>query len=757
MEKYDTYSIQPSGCQKIELHQNFRSRSETLEFTNDVFYKIMRKDLGNVTYDDAAALYPGAVYPADDGMRPELLLADASEELLEDAGLTDPVRLEAEVAAAKIRMLMRSQKVTDSSTGELRAVRYSDIVILLRSFGTYADTFLEVFEQKKIPAHASSKTGYFQTQEIQTILSLLRILDNPRQDIPLASVMRSPIGGFSDEELALLKAAGKNRSFHSCVLQPETSKLPEKLSEKINKFSDMLSRFRDLVPELPIHELLYRILEETGYAGYAAAMPGGARRKANIEMLLEKAIAYEQSSYRGLFHFIRYMDQLQKYEVDYGEADVVSENANAVRLMTIHKSKGLEFPVVFLCGTAKKFNRQDARSSMVIHPELGIGVDYIDPGLRVKSATLYKKAVARQIELENQGEELRVLYVALTRAKEKLIVTGTAKRLKETVAKLRLRGNSGRAAASFLERAKADCFLDWILPAVTAYGDKYPVSIWGVEDLILEETETQLTHAGGIGELLYQASLPDDEADAYVSRRLSWNYPYQPETTRKVKYSVSELKHRAMEAVFEEEELFECQETLIREEAQDSYVPRFAGGELEINRGALRGSAMHRALECLSIERLTDSGQPEEELDQEIARIVSEGLLTEDMEALLERGKLTAFYRSDLARRMKRASKCRELYREKPFVMGKKADEVEHDGSSTMVLIQGIIDAFFLEGDEIVLLDYKTDAVASEEELVKRYREQLELYQEALEKNLNKKVKEKLIYSFHFDKTIVVS
>lgn len=753
MEKYDSYTTEASACQKIELHQNFRSRREVLDFTNDIFYKIMQKDLGNVEYDDAAALYPGAAYPKDDTMQAELILADSEGELLEDAGLTDAIRLEAELVAARIRKLLREQKVTDKKTGELRNTKYSDIVILLRSFGKYADTFLEVFEQKGIPAHASSKTGYFKTQEIQTILSLLRILDNPRQDIPMAAVLRSPIGGFTDEELALLKSAGEKRAFHLCVLEPQEDDLPEELLNKLHVFLQKLNHFRDLVTELPIHELLSRILEETGYMYYVSAMPGGVRRKANIEMLLEKAIAYEQSSYRGLFHFIRYMDKLQKYEVDYGEADTVSENANAVRLMTIHKSKGLEFPIVFLCGISKKFNRQDARSGMVIHPELGVGVDYIDPVRRVRGATLYKKVVAKQIDLENQGEELRVLYVALTRAKEKLILTGTGKKIEETIEKLRIRVAKGRKVLPLLERTKANSFLDWILPAVIAYEDKYPIHVWDVGELVTEEAESQLEEAEGLGSLLYQVTQEDEESDAYVKERLSYRYPYQIETSRRTKYSVSELKHRSMDAMYEESDR---EASVSIENRQDTYVPKFAGGEQEVNQGALRGSAMHRAVECLPVERLAKSEQIEKELEEEIQRLLAEGRLTEEMEALLRRDKLIKFYQSELAFRMKQAAMQQKLYRERPFVMGKTADEIEQDGSETMVLIQGIIDAFFVEDGEIVLLDYKTDVVKSEEELVRRYKEQLDLYQQALERNLKKPVKEKLIYSFYFNKTLGV-
>lgn len=790
MEKYNTYTTEESSCQKIELRRNFRSRREVLALTNHIFYKIMKADLGNVAYEEDTALYPGAVFPDCEMMEAECIVADSSDELLDEAGLSDPVRLEAEIVAARIRQMMRKPyggfkgtpsgdpsmpygkiKVTDKSTGKLRDVKYSDIVILLRSFGTYADTFLEALEKNGIPVHATSRTGYFKALEIQTILSMLRVLDNPRQDIPLAAVLRSaisPAGEFSPEELAVIKAAGGKRPFHCCVLEPDPQ-LEAEVSEKLNRFLQKLSEYRELVTELPIHELLYRILDDTGYARYAAAMPKGAQRKANIEMLLEKAAAYEQTSYQGLFHFIRYMDKLQKYEVDYGEAELVSENADAVRIMTIHKSKGLEFPIVFLSGTAKQFNRMDGRNRLVIHPELGVAMDFIDPKLRVRGATLYKKAAAKQIELENQGEELRVLYVALTRAREKLIITGAAKDIRTKLNKFQMQYPEG-AEISFTRRAGANCFLDWILPAMLASGDGGQIQVWGAQELVVEEAKSQWADLAGAGELLYQASRVDEEADAYVREQLSYRYPNVLETNRRVKYSVSELKHRAIESVLEEEEQAELP---FPEEEMIPYIPQFAKIESEsdeaevlgtdiryggrkVNQGALRGSAMHRAAECLPVELLAGNSDLTTALETQLRRIVEDGRLTDEMCKLLQRKKLLSFYRSDLALRMKAAKERGELYIEQPFVMGRPADEIEGDGSDTMVLVQGIIDVFFIEDEEIVLMDYKTDFVTDAEELVKRYQKQLELYQTALEGNLGKRVKQKVLYSFCLNREIEV-
>ncbi len=759
MEKYHAYTADGEEKRKIELHKNFRSRNEVLHTANHIFFQIMKPDLGNVAYDDAAALYPGAAYPPCAGMQSELILADAGDELLQEAGLSDPIRLEAELVAARIRKMMREQTVTDSLSGELRPVRYADIVILLRSFTNYAEPFLEALEQKGIPAHATSKTGYFKAQEVATMLSVLRILDNPRQDIPLAAALRSPIGGFTDEELAVIKAAGGERPFCACVLDVSEGTLPEELYRKLERFLKELERYRALAGELSVYELLYRILQDTGYGGYAAAMPGGARREANLFMLLEKAAAYEKSSYHGLYHFIRYIDKLQKYEVDYGEAEVVGENADAVRIMTIHKSKGLEFPVVFVCGTAKKFNRMDVRSRMVIHPELGIGMDYMDPARRIRGATLCKRAVAKQIELENQGEELRVLYVALTRAKEKLIMTGAENGVTKRLGR--------KPDVSFLARATADSFLDWLIPAMTAAGDEALIRVWDAKELVEEEAKSQILETKGIGGLLYRASVSDQEADAYVEEQLSYRYPDMAETSRRTKYAVSELKSRLKAAVFEEEEpvfdgVEDVGETVGSKEQEEwedpdfvSYIPRFAGGESEVNQGVLRGSAMHRAVACLPVQILAGHPRLSEELVRQIGVITAKGRLSEEMSGLLAKRKLEAFYRSKLALRMKAAAERKELYLEQPFVMGRPAGELEGDGSNTTVLVQGIMDAFFIEDGEIVLVDYKTDAVDGEEMLLHRYQEQMDWYEKALLANTGRRVKEKILYSFYLGREIL--
>ena len=853
MKKYDSYSLEESTTQRIDLHKNFRSREEVLTCTNDIFYKIMARSLGNVEYDAEAALYPGASYPVSADFIPEILLADSNDELLEDTELTDKKTLEAKIVAEEIKHLMKTQPVTDKAAGTLRAARYSDIVILLRSLSGWADSLVEVLNENGIPAHTVSSTGYFSTVEVQTVLSMLRLLDNPRQDIPMAAVLRSPMAGLTDEELAVLRLEDGSVPFHEAVLelaeglyeedgQKEISDseadseadqkqgrnadgkkeddIETTAHRKLLKFYKKYRQLRQLVPDTPIHELIEIILRETGYGHYVAAMPAGSRRTANLNMLLEKAAAYEKTSYKGLFHFVRYIDELQKYDVDFGEADMVGENEDVVRIMSIHKSKGLEFPIVIVSGMGKNFNKQDTRSKMVLHPELGIGLDYMDGKKRIKSPTIAKKAIAKQINLENLGEELRVLYVALTRAKEKLILTGTLKDAPEKLEFFRqqaaLHAHSsgkmtGTTAIPYLTRESAAGYLDWVLPAVLSYGEKYPVRVVEAAELVLQEVENQGEQNEGLTERIEEIKAADTQLVGQLKQRFSQRYPYQTDILRKNKYSVSELKHRAMRERFEAEQeetvpafleepvtptipLFIQRQGIVEQEAQNK--AQDAGQEAEskaeqkiesntANRGALRGTAVHRVMECYDF---TSEKSVQEQMDA----MEKEEKITADMRTLVKERIVADFVSSETGKRMALAQRMGALYREKPFVMGFTEEELERYGfgagaqmieneaqtenaqqeimsenvsqenhmhEEDLTLIQGIIDVFWIEDDGITVLDYKTDRVDTAQELIDRYATQLKLYADALERvfaTRKLKVKEILIYSFRLEKLISI-
>lgn len=826
MKKYDSYSLEESTTQRIDLHKNFRSREEVLTCTNDIFYKIMARSLGNVEYDAEAALYPGASYPVSADFIPEILLADSNDELLEDTELTDKKTLEAKIVAEEIKHLMKTQPVTDKAAGTLRAAHYSDIVILLRSLSGWADSLVEVLNENGIPAHTVSSTGYFSTVEVQTVLSMLRLLDNPRQDIPMAAVLRSPMAGLTDEELAVLRLEDGSVPFHEAVLelaeglyeedgQKEISDseadseadqkqgrnadgkkeddIETTAHRKLLKFYKKYRQLRQLVPDTPIHELIEIILRETGYGHYVAAMPAGSRRTANLNMLLEKAAAYEKTSYKGLFHFVRYIDELQKYDVDFGEADMVGENEDVVRIMSIHKSKGLEFPIVIVSGMGKNFNKQDTRSKMVLHPELGIGLDYMDGKKRIKSPTIAKKAIAKQIDLENLGEELRVLYVALTRAKEKLILTGTLKDAPEKLEFFRQQAalyahSSDTTAIPYLTRESAAGYLDWILPAVLSYGDKYPVRIVEAAELVLDEVENQLEQNEDLTERIEEIEAADTQLVGQLKQRFLQRYPYQVDVLRKNKYSVSELKHRAMRERFEAEQ----EETVpaFLEEPVTPTIPLFIQREESVeqetpNRGALRGTAVHRVMECYDFAS-------EKSVHEQMEAMEKEEKITADMRALVKEQTVADFVSSETGKRMALAQRMGALYREKPFVMGFTEEELENYGfgagaqmienevqtenaqqeivlenvsrenhmhEEDLTLIQGIIDVFWIEDDGITVLDYKTDRVDTAQELIDRYATQLKLYADALERVFaarKMKVKEILIYSFRLEKLISI-
>lgn len=740
MDKYHRFSTEESSQQRIDLHRNFRSRWEVVEAVNDIFYPLMEKDLGNVAYDAEAALYAGAVYPDyenADCCKPELLLVPSQESGMERR------EQEAAAVAGRIRELVETQ--------EIPGITYKDIVLLLRSMSGWAETYQKVFEQEGIPLIVASKTGYFSATEVQTVLSLLRVLDNPYQDIPLAAVMKSYFGKFSSEELAQIRSEYPGMPFYQCVEQM----LP--VSEKIIAFQEMLQKFRQRIPYTPIHRLLQEILDETGYRNYVAALPAGEQRRANLDMLMEKAVAYEQTSYHGLFHFIRYIDRLMKYDVDYGEAEIVSEQENAVRLMSIHKSKGLEFPVVFVCGMGKQFNEQDLNSNMIFHPEFGIGLKWFDCEKRTKANTLIHQIFAMEAKKENLGEELRVLYVALTRAKEKLILAGTCKLPEEG----QYSGFSREEKVPFSTRYDAKSYWDWVIPVLGMENPDYRYVIWD-EARMQQEEQRKLQDTALEHRTLLEALQNVSETElAQLKETFSWEYAWKEEGAHKQKVSVSELKHRAMEERSESaEQTLNTAQPLFPDEIATPYVPRFVQ-EVKENAGALYGTMVHRFLECLDFAGLPDFADEKQGLyfvKQQIDALCSLGRMQEADAKRLNWKQLLGFLQSDTAKRMRAAAEQGALEREKPFVMSVPANLVWEDSRPEEdVLIQGIIDVFWEEADGIVLLDYKTDHVDNAQELGRRYKKQLELYADALSRFSDEKpVKEILIYSFALAETILL-
>lgn len=765
MEKYTCYSKVDSVRQRIDLHKNFRSRPEVLQSVNDLFFQIMGPDLGGVDYDEAAALYPGAVYPDYNQNHTCYLMIGRDKE-----SKLSVREQEAAVIAERIKKLIRDFQVTDKETGALRPVRYQDIVILLRTTSGWAEDFKRVFEKAGVPAYVASRTGYFQAPEVKEILQLLHVIDNPLQDIPMYGVLKSFFGDFNEEEIVRIRSSGKKSGFLYHQMkelalgqpQPEEKKKQE-LSKRMKEFLHMLSALREKSAYTPIHKLIQEILEETGYLYYVSAKPGGKQRQANVEMLLTRAAAFENTSYYGLFHFLRYVEQLEKYEVDYGEADILDENADVVRIMSIHKSKGLEFPVCFVAGLSKKFNMQDTTGRLIADMDMGVGVDFIDSDLRLQSKTLRKNAIALKLRLDSLGEELRVLYVAMTRAKEKLILTGVVPDCDKIKAELEANDEKPEKV-SFSRLSNAGSFMDFILPCLQEAEWVCP------EDIICSEIEDIIRITEGRKKLLL--SEPDRQLMKKLSEKLKRQYPYSYLSELYVKTTVSELKKAGMERLTEQS--IEAAEhdfgggsrtepafnrRLYEEPEVIPYIPSFVREQAGIS-GTDRGSAYHKIMELLDFKKLYHMIEHDStnmtllrEIEQQMENMEQTGKISGQWKNAVSMQKLVTFFQSSLAKRMLQAAAKGMLHKEQPFVLGLPASRLGTDFPDTeMILIQGIIDLFFEEDGMLIVADYKTDAVKEEKELIRRYQVQLDYYSEALFRLTGKEVSEKMIYSFALGK-----
>lgn len=784
---------------KIELSRNFRSRNEVVRAVNRVFHRVMRPMLGGIDYNEKVALHYG--YPKapeseeiDPRYQTELLLLEVSKETSEELFGAQMSKEEAEthMIAERIQRLHAD------------GVKYRDMVILLRSPGSWADTLVEILGADGVPAYCTSNEGYFDTVEVETVLALLDVIDNPQQDIPLAAVLHSPIYQFTDEELAELVAhfgslraalpqapeanasdaatdgaaamtgsgtGGDAPACHliatpgTCVEEGTASSasvenekkppLAPALQAKLDHFCAELARYRAMAHYLSIHELLYRIFDETGYDHYVSAMPAGRRRKANLDAMIDMALSFEKTSYKGLFDYIRYIEKLKKYDSDQGEATVFSDQDDLVRIMSIHKSKGLQFPVVFLSGMSRKFNTRSLNDAVLVDAELGIGCDYVDLENKVKIPSLKRAAIRKKLETDQLGEELRVLYVAMTRAEEKLILTATT----GDIEKLLQKYPDAEAPLSGTELQSASCYLDWIMMAegaeklqrVGATRDVIELFDYTLHDIHLAAEQTALNRLRREEKLQQAVSSVDAASSSYVEAMedLSYRYPHEAATRLYPKHSVSEIKETAMEA-FEEDHARAGWEhwhlTVDHSETDPSGLVPEKPVQYQEKAGADVGDAYHHALE--KYDYLDPSSDFRTQLEQK---------LPEAEVKLINPKRFQAFLQSPLAARFRKAQAANTLYREQHF-MKQVPNDYLFPGSDTSepVILQGIIDAFFIEDGEIVLVDYKSDHVREAETLIGRYRKQLELYAEALEKITGLRVKEKLIYSIILEQAIPV-
>ena len=739
LEKYHAYSHGEDDTNiRIDLHKNFRSRKEILESVNHIFYQIMGESLGKIEYTQEEALYVGMEYPqGEDDYSTELLLLDSQEE--------DPKEAEAKMVAGRIKQLVGKLQVLDKESGKLRPAKYKDVVILLRSNAGWDEEFQKVLLQEDVPATITRKTGYFSSKEIQTILSFLKTIDNPKQDIPLYGTMKSLLGRFTEEEIVQVKKMGESHLFDNLKKIVEGD-----LGVKAQKFLDTINRYRDMVYVMPIHKLIRVYLKETGYLEYYAAMAGGEQRVANIRMLLEKAESYEKTSYFGLFHFMRYLEQLKKYDVDIAESSSTEEVGDMVRIMTIHKSKGLEFPICILAGMSKKINQQDTNAGLVCDMDLGLGMEYRNSKRRIRNTDLRRNVLSHKMKLDNLGEELRILYVAMTRAKEKMIMTGVVNDYEKHMLSYSYLKDREDEKLPYGILSRSNHYLDFVLPATIRNADVIKTILWNPWEAKLRkdsrEVVMQMERMQLESRLSNEMSESEHKDVDKLKEDLRFNYINQSLQGLYAKTSVSELKMKAME------EADEGAYQLFEETEQKEYVPEFIEAKGEVS-GTTRGNAYHRVMELMDFSKVPEL----DVLWQDMERLAEEKVLDPLYLSLVRKDKLEQFLQSDLAKRMKKAQEEKKLYREQPFVYGLEASRLDSKfPKEEKVLIQGIIDAYFEENGELVIVDYKTDAIHRPEELITRYKEQLKYYKEALETLTAKRVKELILYSYALNCSVKV-
>lgn len=787
LKKYLEYPHLGENYARIDLAKNFRSRPGILSAINSLFAQVMSRGTMELEYDEAAALYPGLEYPLppeggkclDGPVEVSIIFGErdaeaepAEEGSGEESGEAElkGLELEARWIAGRIQTLMEENLlVFDKGKGTYRPLRWRDIIILLRSVKGKAEKVLSVLHSSNIPAYASVDAGYFEEPEIRIMLSLLAVLHNARQDIPLAAVLASPIGGFRYEELAKIRLTAPVEDLYGAILaalSPDSGVEGELLG-KIASFLERLSRWRMLARELSVPQLLWQLYRETGYYDYVGGLPGGLLRQANLRMLVDRAAEYEKTEFRGLFRFLRFVDRMRDMDTDLAVARVLGENEDVVRIMSIHKSKGLEFPVVILGDLGKKFNLQDASSDLLMHRELGLGPYRVEKEGSFRYPTFARQAIATKIRQENKAEELRVLYVAMTRAREKLILLGTVsgkKTIQNKVDRWTRYGERTGVRLPEYGTFAAESFLDWVAMAVVSHKDGEVLREMATEPcscrdfLDYEDTsrwKVQLVPAGDIrgkeagekapDEVLKRVeerkTLPDTLAREKVRELLDWQYDRKGLGKVPSKLSVTEIKRRFQEP----------------EEGISMGIPASSGEWkrplfLQEKRGLTAveyGTLMHSVMQ--HIDPRGDVSQ--RGIEAQVREMVEREILLPEHQKILRMKTIRAFFTSSVGKRLRKA---KEVWRELPFSrMLPAGDFYEGAEPGEEIFIQGIIDLLFEEEDRsLVLVDYKTDGDTSPERVKEEYRIQISLYSRAVESILQRKVKEKYLYMLH-DGTVV--
>ncbi|MBF8983398.1 helicase-exonuclease AddAB subunit AddA [Lutibacter sp. B2] len=757
INKYETFGNEDHALnRRIDLSKNFRSRQEVIDGINFIFKNIMTKEFGEIDYNESAYLYKGAEHKPIDHSDIEITVVEKiQKDIEEELEELEDMEVEARITAKRIKELMENE-IYDDKLEDYRKITYKDMVILLRTTKNWAHTFLEVFIEEGIPAYADVNTGYFETIEINIFMNLLKIIDNKRQDIPLLSVMRSPIGGFSTDELIKIRIANKEKTYFDAV-EEYINNAEDELTHKCSRFLDRLKKWNELSRYMNIDEFIWKILKETGYHDYIGAMPGGIQRQANLRILVDRARQFQNTAIRGLFNFIKFIDKLKNSSGDMGTAKILGENDNVVRIMSIHKSKGLEFPVVIAAAMGKQFNLRDTNAQVLFHKDLGVGPKYVDPDLRQYTDTIAKIAMKNKIKIESLSEEMRILYVALTRAKDKLILIGSVRDIEKTAKKW-----TNSITPFYLSKGKH--YLDWICPVLMRHKDGEELrawadvawdhtmfleddSKWSIKKMYKKEVQVEEIEKK-INKLAFQKFLKDFENKTdknykdFVNERLNWSYPNKIATKIPSKLSVTEIKRVSIKEL---DSVGMHIPALIQK-------PKFIEEKRKIT-GAQRGTIIHFVMQHLDLNHIST----EDKIKEQIKKMVEVELLKSEEAEVVDVSKIANFFKSNIGKRIINTEK---VFREVPFNLVKKACEVvpDLDHCDEKLLIQGIVDCYFEEADGIILVDYKSDYIEFDKknQIVDKYRIQIELYKEALEKITKKTVKESYLYLFHLEEEVSI-
>ncbi|HAU5069495.1 TPA: helicase-exonuclease AddAB subunit AddA [Clostridioides difficile] len=819
LQKYNNYNDKKgSSHRKIMLYKNFRSREEVVDAVNYIFENIMNENIGEIEYTEKERLNLGANFEMDTdeksiiGGATEIHLIQKDNKLdddiindkddrtnnkeseIEEEEKLDNIQLEARMVGKIIKDLMKVneegklQKVYDKGIGGYRPVEFRDIVILLRATSAWAPVFADELMNMDIPTYADVGVGYFDTIEIKTILSLLQIIDNPMQDIPLISVLKSPIFGFTPEDLIDIRVQSKDKIFYEVLKstaeynefkdsqnENESEFIPSE--ECINKSKDFLIKLKEFKEKsmyMSTDEFIWYLYTRTGYYAYVGALPGGSQRQANLKVLFERAKQFEETSLKGIFNFVNFIEKLKKSSSDMGSAKTLGENANVVRIMSIHKSKGLEFPVVICSAMGKNFNTQDFKKSILYHHNLGYGPQFVDYERRISFPSIAKEALKSKINIENLSEEMRVLYVAFTRAKEKLIITGSTRNIQDSI-KRWSNGVENSDTISQYEILKGKNFLDWIMPCVLKHRDlsnlldevgldavfsvehnsKWYGKLWDKNDILVEKKNNEEKES--IEKILEKIDVDSPDSDYYneIEEKLNYIYPYEFSTRKPATISVTEIKK--IQNNYEEElinTIFE-QKVILKK-------PLFIQNEEERDKisGAERGTIVHLVMEVLDLKNVSNVN----DIKSQIRGFVSKGIITEKQASIVNPYKIYKFFESNIGKRMLNAeliNREKSIYAQvnmKDIYIYEKLinndDKKLYDEES--VMLRGIVDAYFEEDNQIVLVDYKTDFVNEENinQIIEKYKKQLDLYADIIETLTGKSVKEKCIYLFGVDEAV---